>query len=505
MSFLKARGGKVSPNWILAVACLGIFLAALDQMVVVTALPDIMLDIKVPVTELNRAAWIVIGYLLGYTVAMPLTGRISDVHGHARVYIGSFLLFLVGSVLAAAAPNLNWMVGARIIQAVGGGAGVPVTMAIAGETFASHRRAVAIGIVGAAAEAGGVLGPLYGGVIAQGMGWQWIFWINLPLGAIIVGLVYFVVPRGRRLNAKVDYRGGVILGMALTLLVLALSQSLGSWSSPYTIGMLSASALCIALFIRRELVGTEPMVDLSMFKSGTFSAANVAHFMVGGALIMAIVTIPLMSDTIMGQGALEGGLRLVRLTAMIPVGAVLGGFLCQRMGYRVPMVLGLLLAASGFYLLSQWPLDIADPRMTRDLLIGGLGFGLIIAPVGTAVINSVKEGQKATAASLVTLMRMMGMMVGLAALTSWGMGRYDVLVGRIPDINQLPDATLNLFHDFFWVALVVCLAALVPVLWMRYSPKGFSSSEGHEAGHDGGADQRNSQVIVDRKRNEFDD
>jgi len=465
---LISRPKSISPHLILIVTCLGIFLAALDQMVVVTALPNIMVDIKVPVTELDKAAWIIIGYLLGYTVAMPLMGRISDVYGHARIYIASLLIFLVGSVLAATATNLPWLVAARMVQAVGGGALVPVTMAIAGETYPVHHRAIALGIVGAAAEAGGVLGPLYGGVITEEWGWRWIFWINLPLSLLMIYLVYLFVTDNKRLQSQVDYRGGLILGASLICLVLALSQTLGTWSSPYTIGLLLGCVFFFALFMQRALGARQPVIDLSMFRNGIFSAANLAHLLVGAALIMAIVNVPLITDTIMGKEPLEGGLRLMRLTAMIPVGAVVGGFLCQRLGYRLPMLLGLCLAALSFYLLSHWPLDVAEPRLTRDLLIGGLGFGLVIAPIGTAVINSVKEGQKATAASLVTLMRMVGMMIGLAVLTSWGTGRYAVLLGRINELKQLPQATLGLFHDFFLAAAIICLIALLPAMWMRH-------------------------------------
>jgi MFS family permease len=226
------------------------------------------------------------------------------------------------------------------------------------------------------------------------------------------------------------------------------------------------SALFFAMFLYLEMRVNQPLIDLSMFKNVVFSAANFTHLLVGAALIMAIVNIPLMSDTIMGKEPLEGGLRLMRLTAMIPVGAVLGGFLCQRLGYRLPTLIGLCLAALGFYLLSRWPLDVAEPRLTRDLLIGGLGFGMVIAPIYTAVINSIKEGQKATGASLVTLMRMTGMMIGLAALTSWGTGRYAVLLGKVEELKQLPEATLGLFHDFFLAAAIICLIGLLPALCM---------------------------------------
>lgn len=478
MASAKDRPKSVSPYLVLAVTCFGIFTAGLDQMSVVTALPDMMVDIRLPVTELDQAAWIVIAYLLGYTVAMPLMGRVSDVYGHARVYNFCYVVFLTGSVIVATSENLPWMVTGRVIQAVGGGAVVPVTMAIVGETFPKHRRAIALGIVGAASELGGVLGPLYGGVITQEWGWQWVFWSDIPVGLPVIFLVYLTVSN-RRLRVPVDYRGGLILGLSLACLVLALSLALGPWLSGYTIGLLLGCVFFFVLFLRYELGIRQPMVDLSMFKTGIFSAANLAQFLVGGALIIAMVSIPLVTDTIMGKEPLEGGLRLMRLTAMMPVGAVAGGFLCQRLGYRFPMMLGLSLAAFGFYLLTDWPLDVADPRMTRDLVITGLGFGLVIAPIGTAVINSVSLGQKATAAALVSVMRMVGMMVGLSALTSWGMGRYEVLAGRVPELKQLSAATLRLFHEFFWVAFVICLVALIPALWMRQQCGGHESSEEH--------------------------
>ena len=465
-TFLRA----FPPYLILGIVSSGIFVAALDMTAVVTALPDIMTDLRLPVTELDQVAWIIAGYLLGYTAAMPLMGRVSDVYGHGRIYVVSLLIFMVGSLFVATAPSLGWLVGARVFQAIGGGAVVPVSMAIAGDIFPERRRGPALGMIGAVAEGGVVLGPLYGGVITHYLDWRWIFWINLPIGFLIILLVLVMLRPTPRLRGTVDYWGGLLLTASLTLLAVALSQ--GPGQPQYFLCLLGAVGL-FALFLLREMRTAQPLIDLSMFRSLTLSSANATNLLVGGALIMAMVNIPLMADTIMGRSALEGGLRLMRLTAAIPVGALVGGFLCQRLGYRLPTALGLALSATGFFLMSRWGLDIADPWMTLHLAIGGLGFGVVIAPITTAVLNSVREGLRGVASALVTALRMVGMLIGLSALSAWGMGRFEVMTAglSLSEILEAPEEltgpVMGLFHDFFLAAMAMCLLAILPALFMR--------------------------------------
>ena len=195
--------------------------------------------------------------------------------------------------------------------------------------------------------------------------------------------------------------------------------------------------------------------------------------MIGAALIIAMVNVPLISDTIMGKTALEGGLRLLRLTVMLSAGAVAGGFLCRKYGYLLPTVAGLALSGLGFLFLSRWPLDVAEPGMTIDLAICGLGFGLVIAPLATAAIDSAGEDQRGVASSLIVMMRMIGMIVGLAAITSWGMDRFNLMTSSL-SLNEILNAPeelvqslLQLFHDFFLAAMVICWAAVLPALWLR--------------------------------------
>ncbi|MEE8174417.1 MAG: MFS transporter, partial [Dehalococcoidia bacterium] len=216
-----------SPYLILAVLCVGIFVAALDQTVVYGALADMMTDLDLPVTKLDQAAWIVIGYLLGYTLAMPLMGRISDVYGHRRIYILCLGVFLMGSVLVALSNSLQWMVAARVIQAVGGGAMVPIAMAIVADIFPGRSRAISFGIIGAAVEAGAALGPFYGGALSYFLDWRWIFWINLPIGLMVILIVYLYLGPGARAKGRIDYIGGFLLAAALALLTLGLAQESG--------------------------------------------------------------------------------------------------------------------------------------------------------------------------------------------------------------------------------------------------------------------------------------
>ncbi len=458
--------------------CAGVFIAADDQTVIVTVLPEIMLDLKVQITELDRASWTITGYLLGYVAAMPLIGRISDVLGHRNVYVASMLLFVAGSAVAALSTDLDALVVARVFQAVGAGALVPISIAMVADLFPPERRGLPLGIVGASAEAGGVIGPLWGGLIVRYLHWSWVFWINIPLALVVLVPMMAMVAPSPRFPARIDYLGGVLLAVALSTVTLALARvdEPDLLLAVYVAGAISS----LALFITRQMRVVEPLLPLSMFRSRPFSAANMTHLLIGGALIIAMVTVPLMANTVLGQTPLQGGLMLMRMTVAIPVGAVLGGLACQRFDYRYPAVLGLALAATGFWFMSGWELDIADPAMATHLAISGLGFGLLIAPIALAATNTVETGLRGAAAALITAMRVLGMTMGLAALTAWGTGRFQELVtgmrlplplpgdsaaqanARLAEFEaRLVDAGLSLFSDFFLIAMVVSLIAIL--------------------------------------------
>ena len=330
----------------------GVFVAADDQTVVVTVLPQIMLDLKLTVTELDHTSWIITGYLLGYVAAMPFIGRLSDIWGHRNTFIGSLLLFMLGSVGVALATDINWLIGLRVFQALGAGALVPIAIAIVGDLFPPESRGTPLGFVGASAEAGGVIGPLWGGIITKYLSWQWVFWLNLPLCAIIIALTLVLLPSSPRYPARMDYIGGALITLSLAALTLGLARMddldwlMALW--------LALALLSLALFIVRQRTAADPLLPRAMFRARAFVAANASHLLIGGALIIGMVTIPLMANTLLGESPLGGGLMLLRMTVAIPFGAVLGGIVCQRYDYRLPAALGLLLAALGFWLMSGW-------------------------------------------------------------------------------------------------------------------------------------------------------
>ena len=463
----------------------GVFVAADDQTVVVTVLPQIMLDLNLTVTELDHTSWIITGYLLGYVAAMPFIGRLSDIWGHRNTFIGSLLLFMLGSIGVALATDINWLIGLRVFQALGAGALVPIAIAIVGDLFPPESRGTPLGLVGASAEAGGVVGPLWGGVITKYLAWQWVFWLNIPLCAIIIALTLWLLPRSPRYPARMDYIGGALVTLSLAALTLGLARidELDALMALW----LALAVVSLALFILRQRTAADPLLPRAMFRARAFVAANAAHLFIGGALIIGMVTIPLMANTLLEETPLGGGLMLLRMTVAIPFGAVLGGFACQRLDYRLLSALGLLFAALGFWLMSGWTLEIADPLLTVHLATAGFGFGLLIAPIALAATNSVGDDVRGAAAALITTMRVVGMTLGVAALAAWGTGRFDALVSgidapfalpgetaqqaqtRIAGVQQqLTDAGLTLFSDFFVVAAVLCLLALVPTAFMAW-------------------------------------
>ncbi len=479
------RDGTVPTPIILAVIGLGAFITALDQTVVVTALPSLMLDLKVSIAELDRVSWIITAYLLGYTVAMPLIGRVGDVYGYARVYQASLVVFCAGTCLVAVSANLEWMVGARVVQAVGGGATVPIGMALAMTMVPRGQRGLALGIVGASAEAGSMLGPAYGGAIVEMLSWRWIFWLNVPQAAVIF-LALMWLPNRPAAGTRVDYMGGVLLVGALLVLSLALSRSsLFTLDSPYPFLLAGAGVGLVAALVIVEARTLQPLLSPLLFRSWAFLSSNLTQVMVGVALIIAMVTVPLMANTVIGRSPFTGALWLLRLTGAIPVGAVIGGLLVTRLGSSPLTVAGLALVALGMFLASGWELGVGDPELTVHLLIAGFGFGLVIAPITFHALESAGDDYRGTAASLVVVSRMMGMTLGLSALSAWGVSEFQGLTAGLEFPLPLPgepagaaevraaeytsglnNAGLELFRKFFLSATVISIAAIVPALAM---------------------------------------
>jgi MFS family permease len=524
----------------LLVACASVFITSMDETVVVTALPKIIADpgINIPITQLDHAAWIVSAYLLGFVIAMPLMGRVSDIFGRRRIMLLCLSIFGLGSVLCALSPLLSqsvdisflsavhidttsqgliWLVSARFIQAIGGGAVVPVAIAIVSDFYGRGRLSIALGIIGAVTEAGGVVGPLYGALIVSTLGWTFIFYLNVPIVLALILGVIFCTPQHQRLREGIDWPGALLLALALTCLSLGLAQQ-GTDLGPATLQgtaqnnplSLILAVVFLLLFLllsrlqswrvpvlslrqrphwtlrRRE---RWPVVDLSLFTRLPFVAAALVSLFVGAGLIIAMADIPLFVNTVLSQQvpadqmAMVSGLALLRMTAMIPVGAILGGWLCGRLSCRLVGLLGLIFTAAGFYLMSRWPISVDWTQITISTLTAGLGFGLVVAPISTSALRAVRSSQAGQGAAIVTALRMVGMIAGLAALTSWGLAYFKQLAAQFPSLPLSATAAqfgqwtqayaLHLIHAahtvysaIFFATMVLCLLALIPAMFL---------------------------------------
>ena len=481
-SFASLRS---SPTVVLGILCLGVFSTALDQTVVVAALPSVMVDVEIPLTELDKAAWIVTAYLVGYTVAMPLAGRLSDVYGRVRMFQAALVLFSIGSALVAVAPDFSWIVSARVLQAIGGGATVPIGLAMAVGAVSPEKRGIALGLVAASAEAGSVLGPLYGGGIIEWIGWRWIFWLDIPQSFILIALLFVLTNRPNP-SAKMDYAGALALGGALTVLTLALSQrSIFSGESiiPYLMAALGVALVVVLIVVERRAV--QPLLASFLYSSRAFVSSNITQFMVGVALIIALVSVPLMAATVMEKNAWNSALHLVRLTAAIPVGAVVGGYILRWTGVRAVCITGLGFMGVGLLLMSGWGTEVKEIRLSVPLALAGLGFGLVIPPINVCALSASPSHYWGAAASLVTASRMVGMALGLAALSAWGIEHFYSLTSELTIVDETfrdeqIKAGVTVFQDMFTIIGILSLVAILPALLMRTEE--VEETEGLEVG-----------------------
>ncbi len=497
-------------------ASLGVLLGGAELMVVAIALPSIVADFG-GWADLARVSWIINAYLLAYVVAMPLAGRGADLWGARRLYVVALLLFIIGSAgaglsrFAGPEDGLVWLIGWRVVQGFGGGALVPLSMALASHLFTGRRRAAALGLEGAATYIGMAIGPAYGAWVLLNFslpipgldvaGWQWIFLLNVPIGIVTLLLIYVVAGgvETPRVRAGLDLGGALLLTVALVAGIGAITISGATgWTDPLVIAGLAAGALALAAFVWFELRARAPLVDLRLFRDTAFSAANGVSLLTGYTLATAIIGGPVFVNRVLFEGDAAASAALTGLTLAIASGALVGGLLTGFIGERIVSLVGVAISAAGLGLALGWGVGTDLDRLVRDLAIFGAGFGLTVSPRATAAVEAAGVGAYGVASATLQISRTIGMSVGLALLTSIGQSRIDELSSLITDPahrNQLvvelgrpelvdvdPNASLVLvgvleawsqgesagvLRSVFTIALGVGLLALVPAWFVR--------------------------------------
>ena len=452
---------------ILVVASLGVFLGGAELMVVAIALPAIVPDFG-GWADLGRASWIVNAYLLAYVVAMPLAGRAADLWGARRLYVVALLLFAAGSLgaglarFAGPATGLDWLIAARVVQGFGGGALVPLSMALASHLFRGRARAAALGIEGAATFVGMAVGPAYGAWVLLNVSiplpgldvdsWQWIFFLNVPVALVTLLLVYVVAGgiETPRAPGGIDLLGAVIGSLGLVAGIAALSQAgQAGWAAPFTLAGFALALVALVVFGFLQLRRRWPLVDPRLFADRPFGASNALSLLTGYTLATAIIGGPVFVDRVLGAGPDRAAAALTALTLAIAIGAVFGGVTSGVTGGRITAVGGVLLTGIGLWLGLGWGTDTDLARLQRDLAIYGFGFGLTVSPRGTAAVEVAGAGAYGVASAMLQVTRTIGMSIGLALLTSIGQSRIDELSALINDPSRRDALVTSLGHPEF--------------------------------------------------------
>ncbi len=474
---------------------LAVLLGALDTYVVVTIMTDIMQTVQIPVNQIQRVTPIITVYLLGYIAAMPLLGRLSDRFGRKLILQLSLTLFAIGSVVTALSTDLTMLVIGRLIQGVASGALLPVTLALAADLWAARSRAAVLGGIGAAQELGSVLGPLYGiAVVAVLSKWQDVFWINVPLTVVAMVLIHLSLPSHDRSSnpERVDVIGGVLLASALGLAGIGLytpapdgKQILPSYGVPMVIAAVVAA---IAFAVWERLAKTR-LIEPAGVRFIPFLAALATSLCAGAALMVTLVNVELFGQGVLGKDQNGAAFLLLHFLIALPIGALVGGWVATRIGDRIVAVVGMVIAAGGYFLISKWNIDVLDahhqlgpvslPVLSTDLALAGVGLGLVIGPLTSAALRVVPAAQHGIASSLVVVARMTGMLIGVAALSAWGLYRFNQIMTSMPKptgTNVLEIAAqlaangrrafAMQYGSIFSVTVIVCLVGAVLALFI---------------------------------------
>jgi len=400
--------------WTLGALCFALFMIMLDNTVVNVALPAIKSDLGISTAELE---WTVAAYALTFASLLLTGGKLGDLLGRRLIFTIGLVIFTLSSLACGLSSTAPELIGARAVQGVGAALMMPATLSIISATFAARERGMAIGIWAGVSAMALAIGPLLGGIITEHISWNWIFFVNVPIGVVAVLAAIFVVPESKDTSReqRLDLPGLLTSGIGLFSFVFALIEAHRyGWTSGLILGLFALGTVALAAFVLLERHQRLPMLDLSLFRSGTFTGANVVAILVTLAMFGIFVFFPIYMQTFRGWSPIQAGAALLPWTVMIVIFAPIAGKLSDRVGSRWLIAAGMTTVAACCLLLSTINLHSSFWNLLPAFILGGLGMSFVMTPMSAAVMGAAPVAKAGVASGVLNTFRQVGVALGIA-------------------------------------------------------------------------------------------
>ncbi len=405
--------------WTLFALTFSLFMIMLDNTVVNVALASIQHEFAIPVDDLSKLEWIVNAYVLVFAALMLTGGKLADFFGRRLVFLSGLAIFGLSSLACGLAPDADWLIAARAVQGAGAALMMPATLSIITATFAARERGMAIGIWAGVSAMALAIGPLVGGFVTQHLHWSWIFFLNIPVAVagLVIGRLVIVESKDTSHEQRLDIPGLLTSGIALFCLTFALIEANHyGWTSTLILALFGIAAVSFAAFILLELHQRVPMMDLSLFRSGTFAGANVVALLVGLAMFGVFFFMSLYMQNILGYSPVKAGASFLPMTLLIIIVAPLAGRLSDRFGSRWLIATGMTLVSVSLMIFARLEVDSSWWQLLPGMMLGGFGMAITMTPMTAAAVGAAPVAKAGIASGVLNTSRQVGLAFGIAIM-----------------------------------------------------------------------------------------